>query len=293
MPEDVIDLAQVTSVDETDSGRSYGFQLLENGETGGVKRHSLAALTSGIRSQWIQVLRNACNLTIAGKLQTVLPAGSLKTPPGMMTEKKENADHPVGKADESFESLEESLGSSGDEDGDEDADEDEELDEEEEDGGEDDESISLTPQGSLADAGPPSPPVNRTPMSLVKERDRSRSSSRSRHRSGSPSFRALSPAGPILVQQSTGVDLSSSAAAALEVRLDAAKGEIGRLLTERRDQEKEAKKQLETLGQRLAEKEKQVAALSGLLEASKAETQRQLNDIRYVSPLSRRRCLFN
>ena len=61
MPEDVIDLAHVTGVDETDSGRSYGFQVIENNETGGVKRHSLAALTSGIRSQWIQVLRNACN----------------------------------------------------------------------------------------------------------------------------------------------------------------------------------------------------------------------------------------
>lgn len=62
MPEDVIDLSKVTSVDETDTGRSYGFQVTETTSGGeGFKRHSLAALTSGIRSQWIQALRNACN----------------------------------------------------------------------------------------------------------------------------------------------------------------------------------------------------------------------------------------
>ena len=173
----------------------------------------------------------------------------------------------VDRVDESFESLED-TGSSGDE----------ELDEEETD---DDDGASLDSdhQGSMVDAGPPSPPVNRTALSLVKERDRSRSSSRSRHRSGSPSsssFRTLSPAA---VQQPMSSDLS----AALQVRLDSAKGEISRLLSERRDHEKEAKQQLLTLNQRLADKEKQVAALTGLLEASKAETQRQLNDIRYVA----------
>ena len=55
--DDTIDLGQVFSVDELDIGRSYGFQLL--GFDG--KKYSLAALTSGIRTLWIQALRNASN----------------------------------------------------------------------------------------------------------------------------------------------------------------------------------------------------------------------------------------
>lgn len=68
MPDEVIDLANVTSVDETDTGRSYGFQVVETGNGDLVKRHSLAALTSGIRAQWIQALRNACNQGIQSGL---------------------------------------------------------------------------------------------------------------------------------------------------------------------------------------------------------------------------------
>ena len=66
LAEDIVDLAQIVSVDETDSGRSYGFQLVAIDG----KRHSLAALTSGIRLQWIQALRNACN---QGKMVAHLP----------------------------------------------------------------------------------------------------------------------------------------------------------------------------------------------------------------------------
>ena len=66
LAEDIVDLAQIVSVDETDSGRSYGFQLVAIDG----KRHSLAALTSGIRLQWIQALRNACN---QGKMAAHLP----------------------------------------------------------------------------------------------------------------------------------------------------------------------------------------------------------------------------
>ena len=63
--EDTLDLGQVVSVDETDSGRSYGFQL--TGFDG--KKCSLAALTSGIRSHWVHVLRNSCNQGISQLMQ--------------------------------------------------------------------------------------------------------------------------------------------------------------------------------------------------------------------------------
>ncbi len=62
-------------------------------------------------------------------------------------------------------------------------------------------------------------------------------------------------------------------------RLDAAKGEITRLLNERREQEREAQQQLVTLNARLAEKEQQMNRLAGILEANKAESKRQLIDI--------------
>lgn len=64
------------------------------------------------------------------------------------------------------------------------------------------------------------------------------------------------------------------------MRLDAAKGEITRLLNERREQEREAQQQLVTLNARLADKEQQMSRLASLLETTKAESQRQLLEIR-------------
>lgn len=66
----------------------------------------------------------------------------------------------------------------------------------------------------------------------------------------------------------------------IQIRLDAAKGEITRLLNERREQEREAQQQLVTLNARLADKEQQMNRLAGILEATKAESQRQLLEIR-------------
>ena len=65
----------------------------------------------------------------------------------------------------------------------------------------------------------------------------------------------------------------------VQIRLDAAKGEITRLLNERREQEREAQQQLVTLNSRLAEKETQMNRLAGILEATKNESKRQLIDI--------------
>lgn len=51
------------------------------------------------------------------------------------------------------------------------------------------------------------------------------------------------------------------------------------MLNERREQEREAQQQLVTLNARLAEKEQQMNRLAGILEATKAESKRQLIDI--------------
>ena len=132
--------------------------------------------------------------------------------------------------------------------------------------------------------------MGRLLCSKVKERDRSRSSSRSRsrHRSTSPSsVRTNSPpAMPSVPLPPPLSEPSSAGGSHLQVRLDAAKGEITRLLNERREQEREAQQQLVTLNARLAEKEQQMNRLAGILEATKAESQRQLNDIRYYYPLN-------
>lgn len=66
----------------------------------------------------------------------------------------------------------------------------------------------------------------------------------------------------------------------VQYRLDAAKGEITRLLNERRQQEREAQQQLVTLTARLADKEKQINRLSNTLEAAKSDNQRQLLEMR-------------
>ena len=68
----------------------------------------------------------------------------------------------------------------------------------------------------------------------------------------------------------------------LQVRLEAAKSEITKLLNERWDQEKDAKQQLVTLSQRLLDKEQQICHLGSLIEANRVDGQRQLKDIRYL-----------
>lgn len=259
--EDAIDLASVVGVDETDSGRSYGFLIT----TTDGRRQSMAALTAGIRSQWIQALRNACNQapttsTRAEKENILLSKD----------EKVDLADIDQDE-DESLESY--STGSSSENDDDDNHDDLDSVD------------SNSSPVAETSTSLPPSPPVNRTAISLVKERNRSRSSSR--HRSGSPSN---SPANspppsslPPLPPPTTSTGSSSSDSL---VKLDAAKSEIARLLAERRDQERDAKQQVATLSQRLAEKERQIASLASKLDAIKAESQRQLNDIRYVLTLN-------
>lgn len=147
LPDETVDLAQIASVDETDSGRSYGFQLVAVDG----KRHSLAALTSGIRSQWIQALRNACNQGKMAHLPTKLPsAAALKAV-------KENVDPAVASRaeadDESFDSYEGSSTEEEDE---------EELDDDDE----DDDGVQEE-SGVLEPIPPPSPPLNRTAMSKV------------------------------------------------------------------------------------------------------------------------------
>lgn len=290
LADDTIDLAQISSVEETDSGRSYGFQMAA---ADGKRLYSLAALTSGIRTQWIQALRNACNQGKMAHLPTKLLSSTTNA---ALKSVKENVD-PAARREVDDESLESYDGSTNEGD--------EEDDNELDDGdviahqSEDEDPAGSEPIPSL----PPSPPLNRTPISKVnltnlcmsfgyvnffhlkvKERDRSRSSSRSRHRSASPcSVRTNSPTAAVFTVPPTSHTLQGSSepnSGQLQVRLDAAKFEITRLLNERREQEKEAQQQLVTLNARVSEKEQQMSRLAGILEATKAESKRQLIDIR-------------
>lgn len=65
-----------------------------------------------------------------------------------------------------------------------------------------------------------------------------------------------------------------------QVRLDAAKTEITRLLNERREHERDAKQQVANLTSRLAEKEHQFNRLASQLEAAKQENNMQISEIR-------------
>lgn len=163
LADETIDLNQIASVDETDSGRSYGFQLVASD---GMKRHSLAALTSGIRLQWIQALRNACNQGckimphLPMKMASVNALASLKAV-------KENVDPttaaaavvvvPRRETDQDSYSSYDTTDSEVDHDDD---------DEDEEDGSSHDEGASH-PLEPVQQSLPPSPPLNRTPMSKV------------------------------------------------------------------------------------------------------------------------------
>ncbi|KAI9561005.1 hypothetical protein GHT06_011961 [Daphnia sinensis] len=276
LADETIDLAQIASVEETDSGRSYGFQMAA---VDGKRLYSLAALTSGIRTQWIQALRNACNQGKMANLPTKLLSSTSNT--SALKAVKENVDPAaIGRREVDDESLESYDGST--------TDGDEEDDNELDDGdvivhqSEDEENL---PGSEPIPSLPPSPPLNRTPMSKVKERDRSRSSSRSRsrHRSASPSsVRTNSPPAAALVFSVPPTSVTSQGEpndGHLQARLDAAKAEITRLLNERREQEREAQQQLVTLNARVTEKEQQMSRLAGILETTKAENKRLSIDI--------------
>ncbi|XP_076038197.1 myosin phosphatase Rho interacting protein outspread isoform X4 [Oratosquilla oratoria] len=54
----IIDLGMASSIDEVDVARNYGFVI----KTWEEKKYVFSAVTSGIRSNWVQALRNAANL---------------------------------------------------------------------------------------------------------------------------------------------------------------------------------------------------------------------------------------
>lgn len=160
LADDTIDLAQIASVEETDSGRSYGFQMAS---VDGKRLYSLAALTSGIRTQWIQALRNACNQGKMANLPTKLLSSTSNT--AALKAVKENVDPAaIGRREVDDESLGSYDGST--------TDGDEEDDNELDDGdvivhqSEDEEEQNL-PGSEPIPSLPPSPPLNRTPMSKV------------------------------------------------------------------------------------------------------------------------------
>ena len=158
LADETVDLAQMGSVDETDSGRSYGFQMTA---VDGKRLYSLAALTSGIRTQWIQALRNACNQGKMAHLPTKLLSAKENVDPAVVVAHREADD----------ESLESYDGSTTEDDQQDDEDE---LDDEDEDGdvivhqSEDDNQEEEDPPDTEAIPSlPPSPPLNRTAMSKV------------------------------------------------------------------------------------------------------------------------------
>ena len=167
LADETIDLAQMASVDETDSGRSYGFQMAA---VDGKRIYSLAALTSGIRTQWIQALRNACNQGKMAHLPTKLLSAASSA--AALKAVKENVDPAaVSRREADDESLESYDGSTteDDEENEDELDDDDDGDvivrhsEDDEDDQDEEDPPGPEPIPSL----PPSPPLNRTPMSKV------------------------------------------------------------------------------------------------------------------------------
>ncbi|XP_067013122.2 protein outspread [Anabrus simplex] len=174
----VIDLSGVCSVTEVQVARNYGFQTT----TWDDRRYVLSAVTAGIRNNWMSAIRRAASLqeppthdttlSVGEKLERELDTSQL-TPGGMSScverEPSIVPSTPLTPRSILFSSDEEYRTAS------------EGGRRESEDWGE-----SLTPL-------PPSPPLNRTPISRVKEKARSRSTSRSRvykrSRSSPPSSR--------------------------------------------------------------------------------------------------------
>lgn len=137
---------------------------------------------------------SCCNFSrsfipVAGKVHASSKTrGEMKTDKENVTLSSRNMlDTAERDGDESFESHDETASSGMEDDEDDDDDHD---DEDDDDDGEEDEENDVGDHQSIgsnrarpdAVSLPPSPPVNRTAMSLVKERNRSRSSSRSRSR---------------------------------------------------------------------------------------------------------------
>lgn len=152
--DDVVDLTQMSSVDESDAARSYGFHVA----TSDGKKHSLAALTSGIRSQWIQALRNACNQEktskMSGSMASSASSSSVSSVSTLKAE-KENVDPQMEHDQESLDSFE----STSDDDDDDDGTVGDSVD--------DDEDAVRESDTSGQEVMPPSPPLNRNPMSRV------------------------------------------------------------------------------------------------------------------------------
>jgi hypothetical protein len=171
LADETIDLAQIASVDETDSGRSYGFQMAA---VDGKRLYSLAALTSGIRTQWIQALRNACNQGKMAHLPTKLLSAASSATAAALKAVKENVDPAtVSRREADDESLESYDGSTTEDEDEDELDDDDDgdvivhqsEDDEDEDGQDNENPPGPEPIPSL----PLSPPLNRTPMSKVIE----------------------------------------------------------------------------------------------------------------------------
>lgn len=156
----VLDLNQITSIKELDSEKNFAFCLMmwDN------KKHILSAVTAGIRNNWIQAIKHASNLWDLSSRkdfctdEIVLPEHTFHSTDPKVPEKVSISPSPVPPPCEGEKVLDQSSSD--------DQSEYFSIIDEEENG-----DRSSSPR-----ALPPSPPVNRTPMSLVKERARSRSS---------------------------------------------------------------------------------------------------------------------
>ncbi|PSN31199.1 hypothetical protein C0J52_22102 [Blattella germanica] len=166
----VIDLNGVNSISEVQVARNYGFQTL----TWDDRRYVLSAVTAGIRSNWMSAIRKAAGLpephaertlSVGEKLERELdssqqlssPVGQLEREPSIVPSAPLTPRSILFSSDEEYRTASEGGRR------------------ESEDWGE-----PLTPL-------PPSPPLNRTPISRVKEKARSRVYKRSR--SSPPSSR--------------------------------------------------------------------------------------------------------
>ncbi|RZF35542.1 hypothetical protein LSTR_LSTR010233, partial [Laodelphax striatellus] len=154
----VIDLSGVSSVTEVQVARNYGFQTM----TWDDRRYVLSAVTAGIRSNWMAAIRRAAGLQEELTATTSIPAErevvTSLVPTSPMT--------PPPRRSIAFSSDDEYRTAS--------------------EGGRRESS-------DWGDTLPPSPPLNRTPISRVKERARGGSKSRGynnkRSRSSPPSSR--------------------------------------------------------------------------------------------------------
>ncbi|XP_069672228.1 protein outspread isoform X4 [Periplaneta americana] len=163
----VIDLSGVNSITEVQVARNYGFQTL----TWDDRRYVLSAVTAGIRANWMSAVRRAAGLqdpssagvcertlSVGEKLERELdssqqlasPIGQLEREPSIVLSASLTPRSILFSSDEEYRTASEGGRR------------------ESEDWGE--------PLAPL----PPSPPLNRTPISRVKEKARSRSNSRSR-----------------------------------------------------------------------------------------------------------------